>query len=1638
MINQSQLSGYILSSNGTPVRALSFVPSSDSSYIGVYAQYGGNPDWVPLNIGLSSVPTLQQVRDMNRNISMNEGSYEDAHFYLRSAAGNNVTTAFYTNADGGAIQSGDTDSYTALNLQPLGGLLTYGGNEVATTDKALVKRDTVVTNFNTITTSGIYTISSGLTSVTNYPHIGNNNNGATGGLLVVYNSGSSAVQYFYPDNETGSLDRSGGFWYRKTTSDPWSYKNGVLEIKTNDPAKVVIANDLMIAGDYMIVGNLTSITAAGYPPQSSDLPLMLTVRKKFHGVSFGYSVTQEAVSMQESSSNLTRKWIRSLYNWNGGSGWDSWNEVGLLRDVYTKTQLNTSGAGGTVHWNNISNAPSFLTSIPTLQQVTTAGNSITNSILLTGGTNGSSLKIDGTNSTYNINTSSANGYARGVLLYDSNGTTKLGGIGFYSGSPNTLTYGWAGTDYNNSILKWNSTGIGIKLGSTIAPLYPLDINIATINYTQPIANFSQNGGSISIQNASSGTADFNPIIKGTFAGTNPAYGLALLGQGSDTFTSAAVVLRGANAAGTSTLNVGNVVEVQNYTTKFASIDYLGNFKLVNSGSFIKQSSQSTKIINNVAELITAATATTGCIVIKHAFSAANLMQDFKIKIWSYALARLAEIRITFYLQSTGIISASGKKSYIIASSSMPAGFENINVGFDASGNLSIMIADVSTSWSTYLRVTVEQLILSHSNWNTLAWESGWSVTTENDLSAYTGIVNIPIDVMATQSWVNTTINGSTNFIQNQNTASQTADFRIAGTGRIDNWFAIGGTGTSTVKLYNRGNITGGTTSYGTYNLHEVQTDVTTIAYGQRIYMALAASASPASIHYLRLSQGTLGGSNTVNNQYGIYIDDLTIGSNNCGIVSNLSSGTNKWNLYLSGSADNYMAGSLGIGITKPTPFAADAIAFPALVPKMEIVTGITSAVPYAEGIVVRHTSSGGANPGNREVGLFLKLGDELTSGASSHGAAITVGTSNTFSNAPDMNFYILNSVSPVMQILNNGNVKAANSLGIGVSPSYKLDVNAGATTGVFANFSVAGGSLQFGNSGTTTTAAPTITFTSGTTTVGAYQLFRGTIDSYSTGAAVFRTYNAAGTGGLTGGKAFVFQNYTTNIFTIDYQGVIGIPNLIGTGTRIVVADSLGNLSSITNNFLTSISGTTNRIVVTGTTVDIASTYVGQTSITTLGTISTGTWNGTTIAVNKGGTGVTALTGVTIGNGTSAMTGLTGTAGQLLRRNASNTAYEFFTSNYLTDETDPIYTADKSKIWSGENTTKTNQVSNFNQALPSGVYNAFQATGTAINEWEVLLHMRHVDTNNNYGADIISTMGTSPNPYLGWREISNGSYGAWHKIWTSADFPSTNSFIINQNASSQSGNMWIDGRVVADHFAWLDGSTIKLDSSTAFIALYTAGSAAQSLKTGGLTISDSYSDSAPSNGLFVKGNLQLNSLNGSGTRMVVADADGVLSTQPIGSLVSQWVDNTVTTYNYLSANDPNIGGGKGIYSNGGYASNYQELIVQNPNNVEDNVEFIYRIDQANSDCTLSLPDPSVFPNRVLNITNFSTDTDAGIILDGLYMPMNTEIGTVTDYLSSVKGDITLPQWIQVMSIQTTVGGNPDYYWMVIKAGRKTGF
>lgn len=118
-------------------------------------------------------------------------------------------------------------------------------------------------------------------------------------------------------------------------------------------------------------------------------------------------------------------------------------------------------------------------------------------------------------------------------------------------------------------------------------------------------------------------------------------------------------------------------------------------------------------------------------------------------------------------------------------------------------------------------------------------------------------------------------------------------------------------------------------------------------------------------------------------------------------------------------------------------------------------------------------------------------------------------------------------------------------------------------------------------------------------------------------------------------------------------------NVATLGGLEIAADALQLKSTVSGNGLTLTSGvldvvgTADRITANADSIDIASTYVGQTSITTLGTITTGTWNGTTIAVANGGTGATSLTsnGILYGNGTGAVQATAaGTDGYFLKSN----------------------------------------------------------------------------------------------------------------------------------------------------------------------------------------------------------------------------------------------------------------------------------------------------------------------------------------------------------------------------------------------------
>jgi hypothetical protein len=108
----------------------------------------------------------------------------------------------------------------------------------------------------------------------------------------------------------------------------------------------------------------------------------------------------------------------------------------------------------------------------------------------------------------------------------------------------------------------------------------------------------------------------------------------------------------------------------------------------------------------------------------------------------------------------------------------------------------------------------------------------------------------------------------------------------------------------------------------------------------------------------------------------------------------------------------------------------------------------------------------------------------------------------------------------------------------------------------------------------------------------------------------------AGAGSYVDGAGL---SLTGNVFSVNVAANSGLE---------IVSDNLTLKSTLAGHGLTltsgvlAVGGVDGRITVNENNVDIASTYIGQTSITTLGTITTGVWNSTVISPIYGGTGLT--------------------------------------------------------------------------------------------------------------------------------------------------------------------------------------------------------------------------------------------------------------------------------------------------------------------------------------------------------------------------------------------------------------------------------
>ena len=146
------------------------------------------------------------------------------------------------------------------------------------------------------------------------------------------------------------------------------------------------------------------------------------------------------------------------------------------------------------------------------------------------------------------------------------------------------------------------------------------------------------------------------------------------------------------------------------------------------------------------------------------------------------------------------------------------------------------------------------------------------------------------------------------------TTSATERMRIDSAGRI----GVNATPTAATGIVLIGNsATGGTAVRGIVNDMPIQSDVTSSfrAYSSQAYTAAAAFTLNSLTHFFA-NPTTFGAGSTVTNQFGFSVSSTMTGAGtNIGFYGNIPAGTGDWNFYAAGTADNYFAGNVGVGVT---------------------------------------------------------------------------------------------------------------------------------------------------------------------------------------------------------------------------------------------------------------------------------------------------------------------------------------------------------------------------------------------------------------------------------------------------------------------------------------------------------------------------------------------------------------------------------------------------------------------------------------------------------------------------------------------------------------------------------------------------
>ena len=238
-----------------------------------------------------------------------------------------------------------------------------------------------------------------------------------------------------------------------------------------------------------------------------------------------------------------------------------------------------------------------------------------------------------------------------------------------------------------------------------------------------------------------------------------------------------------------------------------------------------------------------------------------------------------------------------------------ASLSNVSI---SSGNVTINVANVTTLDATNVEVT-----------NIKAKDGTASAT----IADSTGVMTIGSSILTTTD-INggtidgTSIGGSTPAAGAFTTLSATGNVTLGDastdTVTVNGYMGVGGAGNAGYAVNVSSTALTGTTQVGVYaDITGTSAATTSIRGGQFGARTAVAAFTVADAIGVGVQNAVKGAGSTITNAHGLYISDQTQGTNNYGITSLVSSGANKWNIYASGTAQNYFAGFVGIGVASP-------------------------------------------------------------------------------------------------------------------------------------------------------------------------------------------------------------------------------------------------------------------------------------------------------------------------------------------------------------------------------------------------------------------------------------------------------------------------------------------------------------------------------------------------------------------------------------------------------------------------------------------------------------------------------------------------------------------------------------------------